>query len=150
MLTCINSFNLHTSTLKWWCYYYYHFTNEETEAHTGRLLMIQHLTQLPGWHEPGPRSWRGKRCRCLRNLLARRWAWGSGEGTAVGPGWAPFYGFSSDSTVGSRILSTASVYLDHFCLFSLEQIHQSAAQGRNWRGGSWKGWIDHTTPSPTF
>ena len=69
--------------------------------------------------------------------------WEVVEDTAVGPGLAPFSGFPSDSTVESRILSTASVYLDHFCLFSLKQIHQSAALGRGWRGGSWK-WMDRS------
>lgn len=76
--------------------------------------------------------------------------WQVVEDTAVGPGLAPFSGFSSDSTVESRILSTASVYLDHFCLFSLEQIHQSAARGRDWRGGSQK-WMDRSHhPKPHF
>lgn len=73
-----------------------------------------------------------------------------GEDTAVGPGLAPFYGFSSDPAAGSRILSTASVYLDRFCSFSLEQIRQPAAQGRDWRGGSWKSVDRSHHPKPHF
>ena len=69
---------------------------------------------------------------------------------AVGPGLAPFYGFSSDPAAGSRILSTASVYLDRFCSFSLEQIRQPAAQGRDWRGGSWKSVDRSHHPKPHF